>query len=66
MKIITILILLIVTLLLVPFFIYFFAIPLGPFEWKALKMLLIFLGFVWAYCFVEGELYDNNSQVVND
>ena len=63
MKIITTSILLIVTLLVVPIFTYFFATPLGPFEWKVLKILLILLGFVWAYCFIVGELSGNNSQV---
>lgn len=63
MKIITTASILIITLLFVPIFTYFFAIPLGETEWQALNTLMILLGFVWAYCFFVGELSGNNSQV---
>lgn len=63
MKIVTTASLLIITLLFVPIFTYFFAIPLGAIEWQALNTLMILLGLVWAYCFFVGELSGNNSQV---
>lgn len=63
MKILTTSILLIITLLLVPVFSWFFAIPLGENEWAALNTLIYINIIVIAYCFFVGEISGNNSQV---
>jgi steroid 5-alpha reductase family enzyme len=63
MKIITTAILLVITLLVVPIFSYFFGTAPGPFEWKAMHMLIIVMAVVIAYSFISGELTGNNSQV---
>jgi steroid 5-alpha reductase family enzyme len=56
-------IILIFTLLVVPVFSYLFGIPLGVREWDALWTLIKICGFSVAYCFLVGELTNNNSQV---
>lgn len=62
MNIIKISIILIVTVLIVPVFSYFFGTPLQSTEQQALHtVILIALG-VSVYCFVIGELTNNNSQ----
>ena len=63
MKILTTAILLVITLLAVPFFTYFFGTALGPLEWKAMHTLMIIVVVVIAYSFIAGELTGNNSQV---
>lgn len=63
MKIITTAILLGITLLAVPIFSYFFGTSPGPAEWKAINTLIIITAIVAGYCFIVGELSNNNSQV---
>ena len=63
MKILQTAILLIFTLLVVPVFTYLFGIPLGDREWGALWVLIKICGASVAYCFLVGELTNNNSQV---
>lgn len=63
MKILSTAILLIITLLVVPIFSYFFGTALGPLEIKALYKVVYLTGAVALYCFVVGELSNNNSQV---
>lgn len=63
MKILSTAILLIITLLVVPIFSYFFGTALGPLEIEALYKVVYLTGAVALYCFVVGELSNNNSQV---
>ncbi|GMQ24884.1 DUF1295 domain-containing protein [Algoriphagus sp. oki45] len=63
MKILQTAIILIFTLLVVPVFTYFFGIPLGEKEWEVLKVLMYICGCSITYCFLVGELTNNNSQV---
>jgi steroid 5-alpha reductase family enzyme len=63
MKIITTAILLGITLLAVPIFSYFFGTSPGPEAWKAINTLIIITAIVAGYCFIVGELSNNNSQV---
>ncbi len=63
MKIVSTAILLLVTLLVVPVFSYYFGTALGDLEWQALTTLLKITAVVAVYCFVVGELTNNNSQV---
>jgi steroid 5-alpha reductase family enzyme len=63
MKIITTAVLLLITLLVVPLFSYFFGTAPGPAEWAALQTLFMIAAGVAAYCFLVGELSNNNSQV---
>lgn len=63
MKIITTAILLGITLLAVPVFSYFFGTSPGPEAWKAINTLVITTAIVAGYCFIVGELSNNNSQV---
>lgn len=63
MKIVSTAILLIITLLVVPIFSYFFGTALGPLEIEALYKVVYLTGAVALYCFVVGELSNNNSQV---
>lgn len=63
MKILQTAIILIFTLLVVPVFTYFFGIPLGEREWEVLFVLMKICGFSITYCFIVGELTNNNSQV---
>jgi steroid 5-alpha reductase family enzyme len=63
MKILQTAILLIFTLLVVPIFTYLFGIPLGDREWEALSILMKICAVSVAYCFLVGELTNNNSQV---
>jgi steroid 5-alpha reductase family enzyme len=63
MKIITTAILLVVTLLVVPFISFFFGAALGPAEWKTLHTLFYVMAIVITYSFIIGELTKNNSQV---
>lgn len=63
MKILQTAIILIFTLLVVPVFTYFFGIPLGEKEWETLILLMKICGFSISYCFIVGELTNNNSQV---
>ncbi len=63
MNIIKVASLLIVTLLIVPIISYFFGTPLGETHWLALKTVIsINLGVI-IYCFILGEITNNNSQV---
>jgi steroid 5-alpha reductase family enzyme len=63
MKILQTAILLIFTLLVVPIFTYLFGIPLGVREWEALWILIKICGVSVVYCFLVGEITNNNSQV---
>ena len=63
MKIITTAILLGITLLAVPVFSYFFGTSPGPEAWKAINTLVIITAIFAGYCFIVGELSNNNSQV---
>lgn len=63
MKIITTAILLGITLLAVPIFSYFFGTSPGPEAWKAINTLIIITAIAAGYCFIVGELSNNNSQV---
>ena len=63
MKIISTAILLLITLLVVPLFSHFFGTALGPTELHVLKTLFILDAFVITYCFIVGEMTNNNSQV---
>lgn len=63
MKILQTAVILIFTLLVVPVFTYLFGIPLGDREWDALWVLIKICGVSVAYCFLVGELTNNNSQV---
>ncbi len=63
MKIITTAILLGITLLAVPIFSYFFGTSPGPEAWKAINTMIIITAIVAGYCFIVGELSNNNSQV---
>jgi len=63
MKIVTTAILLGITLLAVPIFSYFFGTSPGPEAWKAINTLIIITVIVAGYCFIVGELSNNNSQV---
>lgn len=63
MNIIKVATLLIVTLLIVPIITYFFGTPLEAIHWEALKTLIYINLGVIIYCFVVGELTNNNSQV---
>ncbi len=63
MKILQTSIILIFTLIVVPIFTFLFGIPLGPEEWEALVTLMKLCGVAIAYCFIVGELTQNNSQV---
>jgi steroid 5-alpha reductase family enzyme len=63
MKIISTAILLIVTLLVVPIFSYMFGTALGDVELQALYTVIKMTAIVAAYCFIVGELTNNNSQV---
>ncbi|MEN2281423.1 DUF1295 domain-containing protein [Algoriphagus sp. SE2] len=63
MKILQTSLILIFTLLVVPVFTYLFGIPLGENEMHALDALIKICGFSIAYCFIVGELTNNNSQV---
>jgi steroid 5-alpha reductase family enzyme len=62
-KIITTAILLGITLLAVPIFSYFFGTSPGPEAWKAINTMIIITAIVAGYCFIVGELSNNNSQV---
>ncbi len=63
MKIISTAVLLGITLLAIPFFTYYFGTALGVIEWKAIHTLIwVAIGFI-VYCFIVGELTQNNSQV---
>jgi steroid 5-alpha reductase family enzyme len=63
MKIITTATLLIVTLIVVPVFSYFFGKTPGEEEYRVITTLLYIMLGVAAYCFMVGELTQNNSQV---
>ena len=63
MNIIKVAALLIVTLLIVPIITYFFGTPLDDIHWLALKTLIYINIGVITYCFVVGEITNNNSQV---
>lgn len=63
MKLLETAVLLIFTLLLVPVFTYFFGTPLGATEQQALETVIIIAGAVVLYCFIVGEITNNNSQV---
>lgn len=63
MKILETAVLLFFTLLLVPIFTWFFGTPLGPEETAALRTVFIIAGIAVLYCFVVGEITNNNSQV---
>ncbi len=63
MKIVSTAILLIITLLVVPAVSYFFGTALGSTEMDALYAVIKIAAIVAVYCFVVGELTNNNSQV---
>lgn len=63
MKIVSTAILLIITLLIVPIFSYYFGTPLSQLELNALYTVIKMTAAVAIYCFVVGELTNNNSQV---
>jgi steroid 5-alpha reductase family enzyme len=63
MNIIKVATLLIITLLIVPIITYFFGTPLGDIHRLALKTLIYINLGVIIYCFVVGEITNNNSQV---
>lgn len=63
MNIIKIASLLVTTLLIVPIITYFFGTPLDDLHWLALKTVLYINLGVIIYCFVVGEITNNNSQV---
>lgn len=63
MKIISTALFLGLTLLAIPVFSYFFGTALGPLEWAALNQLILLTGVMVLWCFVVGELTQNNSQV---
>ena len=55
--------LLIITLLVVPFFTYYFGTPLNDVEYQALQTVIYVTLGVISYCFIMGEITGNNSQV---
>jgi steroid 5-alpha reductase family enzyme len=55
--------LLVATLIAIPFFAFLYDAPLSDQHWHALKMLFSAAGFVALLCFVVGEATQNNSQV---
>jgi len=55
--------LLIITLLIVPIISYSFGTPLGEIELRALKSVIYVALGVIIYCFIVGEITNNNSQV---
>jgi steroid 5-alpha reductase family enzyme len=63
MKIIRTALLLVITLIIVPVFSYFFGTPLNEISVKALNTLAIMTSVAIAYCFIVGEITNNNSQV---
>lgn len=63
MKIIRTALLLVITLIIVPVFSYFFGTPLNEISVNALNTLAIMTAVAIAYCFIVGEITNNNSQV---
>ncbi len=63
MNIIKVASLLIITLLIIPVISYFFGTPLDETHWLALKTVIYINLGVIIYCFVVGEITNNNSQV---
>ena len=63
MKIIRTALLLVITLIIVPVFSYFFGTPLNEISVNALNTLAIMTSVAIAYCFIVGEITNNNSQV---
>ena len=63
MKILQTSIILIFTLIVIPIFTFLFGIPLDEREWEVLSVLMKICGFSILYCFIVGELTNNNSQV---